>query len=551
VVNALVQQTIRDPHNLHAPISIYGTSVASSHQFAAAGHYAVRFTVTDGQGVTIVATTAVHLVPANSPLRPRAALAAPDTAYEGDTVRLDASGSSDPSGEALHYTFDEYEPGGYAPLAGFGSTSAGALHGGVNRFRLVVANALDLADTTSRATYGRNRSPIVTAGADTTVRQGRKLLLQGSFTDPGMASERYRLHIDWGDGSDSSVYAVLKLPGVTVAGTRSTLPTYTHIYTAPGVYALSLTVYDFWGEFLPGTNGLASEGSGADTLVVTILPNAPPVANANGPYAGVEGGAITFSSAGTADADGDTLKYAWSFGDGSASAAANPVKRYADNGSYTVTLKVTDPSGATATSSTTTVVDNVAPTLKITAPYTVLEGSTYVITASGSDVGTIDRNSLEYALDCGQGAGYSAWSQTVKSVACPALPDQLAAPLPVRVAVRDRDGAVTEAARALAVKNAAPVPEFGATSATTIPAGGTVAVAGSFSDAGAADAPWKYTVYWGDGATTKGTTDAQRGAIAASHTYTSAGSYLAYLKVTDKDVKSGSSPTIPITVAAP
>jgi hypothetical protein len=61
--------------------------------------------------------------------------------------------------------------------------------------------------------------------------------------------------------------------------------------------------------------------------------------------------AVSFSSAGSADPDGGALSYAWTFGDGATSTAANPSHRYATNGQYTATLKVTDTTGKSATAS--------------------------------------------------------------------------------------------------------------------------------------------------------------------------------------------------------
>lgn len=52
---------------------------------------------------------------------------------------------------------------------------------------------------------------------------------------------------------------------------------------------------------------------------------------------------VAFSSAGTSDPDGDALSYAWTFGDGATSTAADPSHTYTANGQYTATLEVTDP----------------------------------------------------------------------------------------------------------------------------------------------------------------------------------------------------------------
>lgn len=98
---------------------------------------------------------------------------------------------------------------------------------------------------------------------------------------------------------------------------------------------------------------------------LAITPNLPPVADANGPYVGVEGTAINFDGTGSSDPDGDPLEYSWDFGDGSpvVTDTATPAHTYCDNDIYTVTLTVTDPFGLSATDTTTATVDNAAPTV--------------------------------------------------------------------------------------------------------------------------------------------------------------------------------------------
>jgi probable HAF family extracellular repeat protein len=82
-------------------------------------------------------------------------------------------------------------------------------------------------------------------------------------------------------------------------------------------------------------------------------PNRAPVGNAGGPYTGHKKKAVVFDGGRSLDPDGDALTYSWNFGDGSASGSgATPVHEYETWGTYTVTLRVTDAGGLSATSTT-------------------------------------------------------------------------------------------------------------------------------------------------------------------------------------------------------
>ena len=58
------------------------------------------------------------------------------------------------------------------------------------------------------------------------------------------------------------------------------------------------------------------------------------------------GTALAFTATGT-DPDGDTLTYAWDFGDGTTSSAQNPSHAYLTAGSYTARVTVSDGRGGT------------------------------------------------------------------------------------------------------------------------------------------------------------------------------------------------------------
>jgi glucose/arabinose dehydrogenase len=100
--------------------------------------------------------------------------------------------------------------------------------------------------------------------------------------------------------------------------------------------------------------------------------NQPPIAAADAnPTSGPAPLTVAFDGSASSDPDGDALTYAWDLdGDGAFddAAAATAGFTYTQPGTYTATLRVTDPSGASGTSSVSISAGNTPPTAVIDTP---------------------------------------------------------------------------------------------------------------------------------------------------------------------------------------
>ncbi len=120
--------------------------------------------------------------------------------------------------------------------------------------------------------------------------------------------------------------------GTTGAGAKVA-----HSYRTAGTYQVQLVVTDDAG---------ATDRAVATVTVTAPPPNEAPTADFS--IAG-SGRAGTFDASASADSDGTVASYAWDFGDGSTGSGVRTTHDYTRDGTFTVTLAVTDDDGATTT----------------------------------------------------------------------------------------------------------------------------------------------------------------------------------------------------------
>jgi len=289
----------------------------------------------------------------------------------------------------------------------------------------------------------------------------------------------------------------------------------THSYVDNGVYIVTLKVTD---------NDTLSDTFSAD---VTVL-NRPPIAlfteNAT---TVLTGETIHFDASGSRDPDGSIVSYFWNFGDGTNATGVTTTHSYADNGTYTVTLTVTDNDGATDSANATKIVGNKSPVALFTeSAESVLTGQTISFNAGSSydPDGTI----ASYSWDFGDGA--SATGVTVNH----AYEDD--GIYTVTLTVTDDDGATASTNANKTVSNRPPVALF-TENETTVLTGETI----RFNASGSYDPDGSIVRYlWDFGDNTTEIYKGENLTAIATHTYAKARNYTVTLTVTDDDGASSS-----------
>ena len=275
--------------------------------------------------------------------------------HVGDAIDFDASGSSDQDGEIMKYEWDWESDGAYD----IDTTSETIEHrfdrDGTQPVTLRITDNDGATGTLTKEVSIVNDPPEAVFGytpASPTVKD--EVRFDGSKSQDS-DGEIVTWEWNFGDGARKSGQVV------------------THSYESSGDYEIALTV---------GDNAGATD---TNTKTISITPLVPPEATFEiNPDSPTTQDTISFVDH-SEDLDGEVVSWEWSFGDGENAVGKEASHSYDDDGSYTVTLTVTDNDDLSGTASQEITVENVPPKAHFTvSPERRVANATITFDASSS-----------------------------------------------------------------------------------------------------------------------------------------------------------------------
>ena len=296
--------------------------------------------------------------------------------------------------------------------------------------------------------------------------------------------------------------------------------TVAHAYADDGVYTVVLTVTD-------------DDGATASANATKTVMNRSPVAIFTESAESVPTGEIIyFNASDSHDPDGYIVSYFWDFGDETYATGVTADHSYTEEGTYTVTLTVTDDDGATASADATKIAGNRSPVANFT------ESAEIVLTSVAIDFDASSSHDPD---------GYIAsyfWDFGDENNATGVTADHAYTDdgvYIVALTVTDNDGATSTATSTKIVLNRPPVASF-TENATTVLTGEVISFDASDSD----DADGSIVSYvWDFGDEVEAT------GVTVTHVYADDGVYTVTLTVTDDDEATASANAVKIVSNRP
>jgi PKD repeat protein len=398
-----------------------GSQVKTS--FATVGDHTVGLRVTDANGLSDEATAVVS-VATQSPIASFSV--SPESPSTLETVTF-TSTSTDPDGTIASYSWDLNGDGVFGDATGSEAQQLFPFAGTYTVGLQVTDNDGASAVATQTITVG-NRPPVSSFDhSPATPSTGDTITLTSTAADPDGSIASYSWDLNGDNNFDDAT------------GQQAQVS-----FADPGDHTVSLRVTD-------------NDGASAVASNVITVANRPPTAGfTSSPSAPKTGEQVTFTST-SSDPDDGIASYAWDldgdnqFDDGSGSTAQ---KSFSTPGAHTVTLKVTDASGATDTVTHTIEVANREPIAAFThSPISPETGDSVTFTSTSTDP---DGSIVSLAWDLnGDGQFDDGSGSTAQRTF------QLPGAYTVRLQVTDNEGATAVATETVSIANRPPAGSFG------------------------------------------------------------------------------------------
>lgn len=316
------------------------TGALVAHVYEEPGEYNVTLTVVDECGAGDMHTFAANIGDSNNCNNNRLPIAragADQTAVAGHAVALNASTSIDPDGWLVSYQWDFGDNSTSGPLAGPITAHTYNVPGAYTVTLRVTdnCNGTSAPDTMIVTVEpgnpcSNNVAPTAVVDGPTEALVGDTVVVDatGSFDPSGQMA-----HYWWnlGDG--------------TFTGWIDDA-TYSHAYTAAGLYTVTLWVQDNCGALSLPTGYFLSVAE-----VDVCAANIPPTASVSAPPGAAVGEVIQFDASASTDRDGTISAYTWDFGDGADGEGAVVMHHYSSPGVYTARVTAADNCAASSSAS--------------------------------------------------------------------------------------------------------------------------------------------------------------------------------------------------------